>query len=202
MKVILTERVPSLGNVGEIVNVSQGYARNYLIPQKVAVVADKAHQKTLENQQRVLAKKVEDAQKDALELKGKLDGLKLELIKKVGANGKLFGSVTTVELSKVLAEKGLDVERKMMTLKNPIKSIGEYDVDVKVFSNVHANFSVSVIMDPEQAKELKEKELEAKKAKAEKAKNDAKAENKEDVSEESLTEEQMLKKKADEILRS
>jgi large subunit ribosomal protein L9 len=202
MKVILTERVPSLGNVGEIVNVSQGYARNYLIPQKVAVVADKAHKKTIENQQRVLAKKVEEAQKVALDVKNKLDGLKLELIKKVGANGKLFGSVTTVELSKALAEKGLNVERKLMTLKAPIKSIGNYEVDVKLFNNVHAVFSVSVVMDPEQAKELKEKEAEAKKAKAEKAKNDANNENKEEVSEENLTEEQMLKKKADEILRS
>ena len=165
MKVILTERVPSLGNVGEIVNVSQGYARNYLIPQNVAVVADKAHKRTLENQQRVLAKKVEDAKKAALDLKGKLDGMNLELIKKAGPNGKLFGSVTTVELSSVLAEKGLEVERKLMTLKVPIKSIGNYEVDVKLFHDVNATFNVSVAMDPEQAKELKAKEEEAKKLK-------------------------------------
>jgi large subunit ribosomal protein L9 len=102
MKVILTEKVPTLGNIGEIVNVSAGHARNYLVPNGFAMVADDSNKKLLAAQQKSLAKKIQAQKEAALELKKKVEGTTIELIKKVGASGKLFGTVTNAELSKEL----------------------------------------------------------------------------------------------------
>jgi large subunit ribosomal protein L9 len=174
MKVILTERVRTLGNVGEIINVSQGYGRNYLIPRQLAVLADESNQKQLANQNKALAKKIEAEKNVALEMKSKLDGMEIELVKKVGASGKLFGTVTNTELSKFLGEKGLDVERRYIVIETPIKNLGTFDINVKLFTGVEATFSVKVSMDLAQAAELKKKqELAEQRAAARKAKKDA-----------------------------
>ena len=93
MKVILTKRVPTLGNIGEIANVSQGYGRNYLIPNGMAVLADDSHKKEFENHKRRLTKKIDEEKSAALGMKKKIDGTVIELVKKVGANGRLFGTV-------------------------------------------------------------------------------------------------------------
>lgn len=199
MKVILVERVPTLGNVGEIVNVSQGYGRNYLIPNKKAVLADDGHKAEMENSQRRLQKKVDSEKKEALALKKKVEGLKLELVKKVGASGRLFGTVTTSELSKHLGEKGITIEKRTLTVSEPIKKIGNFTVTAKLFTDVEASFQVKVIMDPKQAEELKAKQEKAAKKALEKK------DVKEETSEEgvkTLTEEEKLKAEADKILRS
>lgn len=207
MKVILTERVKSLGNVGEVVNVSPGYGRNYLIPNKFAVLADESNKAQAEHYQRSLAKKVDEQKNAAEELKGKVEGLSLELVKRVGAGGKLFGTVTTVELSKILGEQGLEVERRHITLSAPIKALGSYEAKAKLFKGVEATFNVNVVIDPKQADELKEKEKE--KAAAKKAAEEAKAaaeaagETAEGTEEKKeLTEEERLKAEADRLLRS
>src|SRR5690606_5309189 len=103
MKVILTEKVPTLGNVGEIVNISAGYARNFIIPNKLGVVADEGNKNALANQQKALAKKVAEQKAEAEATKKKIAGLSLEFVKKVGANGKLFGAITTQDLVTELA---------------------------------------------------------------------------------------------------
>jgi large subunit ribosomal protein L9 len=202
MKVILVERVPTLGNVGEIVNVSQGYGRNYLIPNKKAVLADDGHKAELENSRKRLQKKMDGEKKEALGLKKKVEGLKLELVKKVGASGRLFGTVTTSELSKHLGEKGIVIERRTLIVSEPIKKVGNFTVTAKLFTDVEASFQVKVVMDPKQVEELKAKqEKAAKKALEKKEKKD----DKEEASEESvktLTEEEKLKAEADKILRS
>ena len=167
MKVILTEKVTHLGNIGEIVNVSQGHARNYLIPNRLAVLADEGNKKLLEDQQRRLAKKIDAEKAVAMETKKQLEGLTIELVRKVGGSGKLFGTVTNIELSRELKKKDIEVERRIIVIENPIKTLGNFDVKVKLFQDVEAVFKVNITMDPKQAEELKAKEAVAKKKKEE-----------------------------------
>ncbi len=166
MKVILTERVSTLGDVGEIVKVSAGHARNFLLPKKLAVIADEAHQRQLANQQRRLRKKIEAQKAEAEALKKQIDVVNIELIKKVGANGKLFGSVTNQELATELENRGIKVDRRRILFDSAIKTVGNFNVKVKLFTNVEAAFKVKVTMDPKQVEELKAKEAAAKAAKA------------------------------------
>ncbi len=203
MKVILTEKVPTLGNIGEIVNVSAGYARNYLVPNRLAMVADDANKNLLAAQQKSLAKKVK-AQKDAaLEIKKKLEGVTVELIKKVGASGKLFGTVTTSELSKELEGKGFEVERRLIHLESPIKGLGTFNAKAKLFADVEATFKVKVAIDPKQAEELKKAQEEALKAAEarKKAAAEAKDSDKDQTVSAEMTEEQRLKAEVDKLLR-
>ncbi|MBP5295917.1 MAG: 50S ribosomal protein L9 [Bacteriovoracaceae bacterium] len=166
MKVILTERVSTLGDVGEIVKVSAGHARNFLLPKKLAVLADEANQRQLANQQRRLRKKIEAQKAEAEALKKQIDVVSLELIKKVGANGKLFGSVTNQELANELENRGIKVDRRRILFDSAIKTVGNFNVRVKLFTDVEAAFKVKVTMDPKQVEELKAQEAAAKAAKA------------------------------------
>jgi large subunit ribosomal protein L9 len=204
MKVILTEKVPTLGNIGEIVNVSAGHARNYLVPNGFAMVADDSNKRLLTAQQKSLAKKMQ-AQKDAAnEVKKKIEGLTLDLIKKVGASGKLFGTVTNSELSKELLAKGFDVERRQIQLESPIKGLGTFNAKAKLFNDVEATFKIRVSIDPKQAEELKKAQEEAvKNAEAKKiALEAAKAAGLSEVPVAEMTEEQRLKAEVDKLLRS
>ncbi len=205
MKVILTERVQTLGNVGEIVNVSAGYARNYLMPNGFARLADDSNKKLLAAQQKSLAKKVQ-AQKDAaLAVKKQLETLgTIELIKKVGANGKLFGTITTAELSKELENKGLNVERRLLHLESQIKGLGTFNVKAKLFADVEATFKIKVAIDPKQAEELKKAQEEAVKAAEarKKAAAEAKAAGETATPVAEMTEEQRIKAEVDKLLRS
>lgn len=190
MKVILTEKVPALGNVGEIVNVSAGHGRNYLIPNKLAVLADESNKKELAAQQKRLAKKIEEQKSIAVATKKKIDGLVVELTKKVGGSGKLFGTVTNTEIAKELAAKEIEIERRLITIATPIKGLGTFDLKAKLFEDVVAEFQVKVVMDPEQAKELKEKQAAAnKKKKKDKADQILEAKEESDKGEEAETEE-------------
>jgi len=204
MKVIMTEKVATLGNIGEIVNVSAGYARNYLVPNKLAMVADEANKKLLAAQQKSLAKKMAEQKAKAVEVKKKLDAITLELVKKVGASGRLFGTVTTAELSKELEALGFEVERRILNLDAPIKSLGVFNVKAKLFSDVEATFKVKVVIDPNQAIELKKAQEEAVKAAElrKKAQEEARANGEVEVKAEEMTEEQRLKAEVDKLLRS
>lgn len=182
MKVILTEKVPTLGNIGEVVKVSAGHARNFLFPRKLAVMADEGNQRALDGQKKRLAKKIAAEKGVAQELKAKIDGVALEFIKKVGANGKLFGSITNADLAKELSQRGIEVERRNLVVDRPIKQLGNYEVKVKLFTDVEANFKVKVAIDEAQAEELKKMQAEARKNK--KAKEEAEAKAKEDAAKE------------------
>ena len=204
MKVILTEKVPALGNIGEIVNVSAGHARNYLVPNGFAMVADDSNKKLLVAQQKSLGKKIQ-AQKDAAnEIKKKVEGMTIELIKKVGASGKLFGTVTNAELSKELENRGVEIERRQIQLESPIKGLGIFNAKAKIFQDVEATFKVKVSIDPKQAEELKKSQEEAlKNAEArKKAAAEAKANGDSATPVTELTEEQRLKAEVDKLLRS
>ena len=163
MKVVLLEKVKSVGNVGEIVNVSAGHARNFLIPNGFAVAADEGSEKAMAHHQKMLKKKIEEEKSAAAAVQGKLDGIVVEFVKKVGLNGKLFGSITSTELAAELATKGFEVERRQLTIETPIKGIGSFNVKAHLFEGVDANFQVKVAMDPAQAEELKAKQLQLRK---------------------------------------
>ena len=133
MKVILTDRVKTLGNVGEVVNVSQGYARNYLIPNKLALLADEGNTKQMEDYQKMLSKKVEEEKKAATDLAKQLNGKTITVTKKVGGNGRLFGTVTSTELSKELEKQGVVVEKRLINVDDPIKTLGDFEVKAQLF---------------------------------------------------------------------
>lgn len=168
MKVILTEKVKSLGTIGEIVNVTAGYARNFLFPRQLAVLADQKNANVLKEKQKALAKKIEAEKKEALDIKKKVDGLTVELIKKVGTNGRLFGAVTTQEIARELETKGIHLERRLLQIEGSIKTLGTYDVKAKIFHDVVANFKVKVDIDAAMAEELKKQKEEAQRRNAEK----------------------------------
>jgi large subunit ribosomal protein L9 len=174
MKVILKENVKSLGNVGDLINVSPGYARNFLIPQKKALIADEANKSILEDHMKALQKKIAEEKKSAEELKTKIDGLNIEIEKKVGGNGRLFGTVTANELATELTKKGFEIEKRMIMIDNPIKQLGEFEIKAKIFKDVEAKFTVKVTMDQKQVEEMKNREK-MKKAKAKKEEEAKKA---------------------------
>jgi large subunit ribosomal protein L9 len=183
MKVILTERVKSLGNVGEIVNVSSGYARNFLIPGNKAILADDGNTKQMADYEKMLAKKVAEEKSAAEKVAKELSGKTVTLVKKVGGNGSLFGTVTNTELAKELEKEGILIERRLIQVDTPIKTLGTFDITAKVFKGVEATFKVKVEIDPKQAEEMKKKQAAAAKKKATKAAKTDEAEANADTAE-------------------
>ena len=157
MKVILKEKVKSLGNVGEIVNVSSGYARNYLIPRSLGVIADESNQKELTHSRKTLATKMLREEQRAKDIAKKIEHTELDIFKKVGSNGKLFGAITTADISRELSTKGVDIERRLISLDRPIKSTGRFSAKVKIFSGIEAVLSIVVNQENTTAKKKKTK---------------------------------------------
>ncbi|MEI6205210.1 MAG: 50S ribosomal protein L9 [Desulfuromonadales bacterium] len=144
MKVILNENIETLGHIGDIVKVAPGYARNYLLPQKLAVAATAGNAKALEHAKRQLAYKKNKALETSKNLAEKLGSLAINLIHQAGEEGKLFGSVTNMEIAAFLKDKGFDIDRKKIVLADPIKHIGEYSIPVKIHPEVSATLKVTV----------------------------------------------------------
>lgn len=145
MKVILKEDIPKLGTMGETVSVAPGYGRNYLIPQGKAVLATSKNLKELEHQRQLILRKAELIRKDAESFAEKFRGLTLTLARKVVDEDKIYGSVSVGDISQALEEAGVEIERKMIDLTEPIKSLGEFQVPVKVHANVTAELTVQVV---------------------------------------------------------
>ncbi|GLI35018.1 50S ribosomal protein L9 [Desulforhabdus amnigena] len=144
MKVILTENILSLGQIGQVVNVAPGYARNYLYPKGLALEATGRNVRELEHQKRMLAKKREQVRQEMLSLAEKLNQVKIVLQRKVVEEDKLYGSVSAVDLISILEEKGFDLSRKSVQLDQPIKQLGEFSVPVRIDADVTAHVSVVV----------------------------------------------------------
>ena len=144
MQVLLKKDVPHLGQSGDIKNVKNGYARNYLIPRNLVIAADpktKKEQAFLKQvQERKIAKRKREAEKEVESLKD----ISVELKARMGHKGKLYGSITNIDIHKALVEKGLDIERKMILLDDPIKTLGVFKVAVKLYKGVHTNIHVVV----------------------------------------------------------
>lgn len=144
MQIILQEDVDKLGNRGDVVTVKPGYARNFLLPQKLAIEATAGNMKALERIRAALAKKTAtelDAAHKQAEL---LSGVSLTFHRKTGENEHLFGSVTNGDVADGLKSKGFEVEKRQVLLAEPLKALGEYPIKVKVFRDVVAEIKVTV----------------------------------------------------------
>ena len=145
MKVILKEDIPKLGTMGETVQVAPGYGRNYLIPQGKAALATSKNFKELEHQRQLILRKAELIRKDAESFAEKFRGLTLTLSRKVVEEDKIYGSVSVSDISQALEEAGVEIERKLIKLDEPIKTLGEFQVPVKVHADVTAELTVQVV---------------------------------------------------------
>jgi large subunit ribosomal protein L9 len=145
MEVILKEDIPNVGKMGEVVRVRDGYARNYLLPRGLVAVANKKNLKGFEHQKRVVASQKDRVVKQAQGLVEKLSQISLVITVKTGEEGKLFGSVTNIDIEKALKAKGVEIERRRIHLAEPIKVVGDYEVPVRFTADVTANIKVSVV---------------------------------------------------------
>lgn len=144
VKLILREHVPSLGEAGELVTVKPGYARNYLIPQGKAIFATEANVKELEHHRRVVEAKLAKELASLEAVRKHVEGLSLEVKARAGAEGKLFGSVTALQVSELLAQHGVTVDRRRVQLTEPIKELGQHTVSVKLHRDLVAQVRVTV----------------------------------------------------------
>jgi large subunit ribosomal protein L9 len=145
MKVILKEDIPKLGRMGQTVNVARGYGRNYLIPQGKAILATSKNLKALGHERMLIQRKADLARKEAEGLAGKIGGLTLTLTRKVVEEDKLYGSVSVSDIAQALEEAGVEIERKLIKLDEPIKSLGEFKVAIKAYHDVTAELTVKVV---------------------------------------------------------
>lgn len=145
MEVILREDVQHLGSIGDLVKVKPGYARNFLLPRGLAVIADKRNTGELEHQRRIVADKRERVLRAAQTLAQKLASLRVIVRARAGEEGKLFGSVTNLDVEKALADQGVAIERRRIRLDDPIKTLGEHRVGVQLGVGVVAEVTVSVV---------------------------------------------------------
>lgn len=151
MQVILIDDVFDLGRRGDIVRVADGYGRNYLIPKRLAIPATSGNVKMVEQQRVALAKKEAKFKEEAEILAGELEQQHVVLSRKAGETGVLFGSVTAKDLIEVLQTEGFHVDRRKVTLAQPIKKIGNYTVDIHPHTDVIASILVSVPPEDEEA---------------------------------------------------
>ena len=144
MKVILKENVEHLGHIGDIVKVAPGYARNFLLPKAFAVEATENNAKALDHMKRHLEYKKNRVLEAARLIAGKIEALTLSIAHQSGADDKLFGAVTNMELAEHLKSSGLEIDRKRIVLAEPIKHLGEFTAVVKIHPEVSAVLKVSV----------------------------------------------------------
>lgn len=145
MQVILLEDVINLGYKDDVVTVKSGYGRNYLIPEKKAVIASESAKKVLAENLRQRAHKLEKIKSNAQALAAKLDGVSLTIGAKTSSSGTIFGSVTNIQLADELAKKGFEVDRKLIFIKEPVKEVGNYRALVKLHKDVSVEIPFEVV---------------------------------------------------------
>ncbi|HEY2923138.1 MAG TPA: 50S ribosomal protein L9 [Candidatus Binatia bacterium] len=145
MEVILKEDVANLGKIGEVVRVRDGYARNYLLPRGLVLVANKKNLKTFEHQKKIVADQKQKIVRQAQTVSDQLTTVAVVIPMKVGEEGRLFGSVTTMQIEKALKARGVNVERRKIHLNEPIKTAGDYEVPVRLSADVTVPLKVSVV---------------------------------------------------------
>jgi large subunit ribosomal protein L9 len=147
MKLILQEDVEKLGTRGELVDVAEGYARNFLLPRKLGLEATPGNMKRLEKMRSAFAKKEAVERGDAQKLAEMLAGVSLSLSRKAGESDQLFGSVTSSDIAEALAAQGYTIEKRKIVLENPIKTIGEFEIPVRLHRDIVANVKLAVKKD-------------------------------------------------------
>lgn len=148
MKILLTENIASLGEIGQIVNVAPGYARNYLLPQGLAIEATGKNVRELEHKKRILAQKREKIRQEMLSAAEKLNRVTIQMSRKVAEEDKLYGSVSAVDVAKALEEQGFEISRKDIHLDQPIKQLGEHTVPIRIGSDISA--AVKLVIEKEE----------------------------------------------------
>lgn len=146
MKVILQQDVKKLGNKGDLIDVSEGYARNYLVPRGLAIEANEANLKSLKHEKSVAKQKEEREREEARGRAAKLESLTIKISAKTGDSGRLFGSVTAGDIADaVKSSSGMEVDKRRIDLKEPIKALGTYRVSVQVHPGITAQLTVQVV---------------------------------------------------------
>ena len=147
MRLILRKDIENLGEVGDVVEVADGYGLNYLIPKGLALHATASTVRATQHEQRLREAQIQAAKRNAQDFAGEFSGIELEFSMRVGADGRLFGSVTNRMIEDALQEKGLEVNRRRIVLDEPIKKVGTYDVDIRLHQEVRASVQVKVMPD-------------------------------------------------------
>jgi large subunit ribosomal protein L9 len=149
MEVILREHVDNLGRRGEVVKVADGYARNYLLPRKLALVATAGNKKQIERERVKFEAKELEEKKVADAAAERLNAVEIEIARKVGETEALYGSVTSGDVAELLHAKGFDIDKRKIVLQEPIKKLGEYTLPVKLHRDVTSNIKVRVVAEGE-----------------------------------------------------
>lgn len=144
VQLILNEDIPHLGRTGDMVKVRAGFARNYLLPRSLAVEANPKNLRAFEHQKRLAIERHETKKGEALKLKGRLESLTLVIGAHAGEAGKLFGSVTNIDIERALREKGINLERRRIHLAEPIKQLGEFTVAIRLQPEVEASLKLAI----------------------------------------------------------
>jgi large subunit ribosomal protein L9 len=145
VKIVLREDVDKLGERGQVVNVAAGYARNFLFPKALAFTATPGNMRQIELRKKVWVVREAKEAEDAAKLAARIAEIKIVVEKKVGENDALYGSVTTQEIAELLKAKGVEVDRRKIQLHEPIRSLGTFDVPIKIHRQVSASVSVQVV---------------------------------------------------------
>ena len=153
MEVILQQDVDNLGHMGDVVRVKPGYARNFLLPRGLAVIADRKNLAQLEHQKRAVAARRAKAEQSAQESARRLEGVLVRIEARAGEEDRLFGSVTNQDIQRALADQGIEMDRKKILLDAPIKTLGEFDVPVSLGIGVKGTVKVAVVRQAEEAVE-------------------------------------------------
>ena len=151
MQVILLERVAKLGQMGDVVDVKSGYARNYLLPQGKALTASDANIASFENQKAQLEARNLETKKEAEDLADRLGGQQFVVIRQASDGGNLYGSVTTRDAADVATEEGFSIDRKQVIIRQPIKTLGLHEVEVHLHPEVMVTINLNVARSPEEA---------------------------------------------------
>ncbi|MFT3835516.1 MAG: 50S ribosomal protein L9 [Myxococcaceae bacterium] len=147
MRVILREDVYNLGRSGELVTVKDGYARNYLLPRNLAMLANDANVHQLEHEKQVIELRQQKMKGGAVEQGKKLEAVAVKIVRKAGDQNKLFGSVTALDIAEALAAAGQKIDRRLIHLPEPIKAVGQYEVEVRLHREVTSKVKVEVAAD-------------------------------------------------------
>ena len=157
MKVILNQDVYNLGEEGDVCDVARGYARNYLLPKKLAVAFNNANKAVFESRKAIIDKKKDDKRKAAMSLKEKIEDLTLTIPMSAGDSGKLFGAVTSSTVAEALAKEGVEIERKKIEVpSNHIKMVGNYSIRIKLYENETADLKLLIESERKSTKEKPE----------------------------------------------